>query len=237
VIPLSELRTAAYCPRQLYYRRRDDDREPPSRVTTRRALADRYPDLLTAADETLAALPIAVAPETLRRRLRWLRRQGHEPPDDAATVPTGDDDPTARWESLVAPLARGRFVEGRDCRGVVHRVLDDPVRPSLVSTGAPPERGVWRPQSVWAVGAAKALSHERGEPVTTATVEYPTHGIVRRVRITGERRVAYRETVRTVQTLGEPPARTADRAKCEACAYAADCGVRTRTLRSLLGLD
>ena len=236
MIPLSELRTAAYCPRQLYYRRRDDDdREVPPRVAKRRALADRYPDLLTAGDETLAALPTAVDPGTFRRRLRWLRERGHEPPDDATTSPAASGETSDRWRSLVDPLDRDRFVEGRDCRGVVHRLLDDPVRPSLVSTGAPPARGVWRPQSVWAVGAAKALSYERGDTVATATVEYPAHGVVRRVRITGERRAAYRETVRTVRTLGEPPPRTADRQKCEACEYATDCGVRSRTLRSLLG--
>jgi len=235
VIPLSELRTAAYCPRQLYYRRRDDGGAPPASVRERRALADRYATLVDADDETLSALPLAVDPATYRRRLRWLRAEGHEPPGDGEPPDATGEAPSDRWASLLDPVARERFVEGRDCRGVV-RVLPDPVRPSLVSGGAPPDRGVWAPQSVWAVGAAKALSYERGESVERATVEYPAHGVVRRVRITGERRARYRETVRTVRSMDGPPERAASQAKCSACEYAEECGVRTRTLRSLLGL-
>lgn len=237
MIPLSDLRTAAYCPRQLYYRRRDDDGyETPQTVDERRALAARYTALVEADDETLSALPLAVAPSTYRRRLRWLRAEGHEPPTDGDEEPpaTAQESPSDRWVSLVDPVAREVFVEGRDCRGVVHRVLPDPPRPSLVSAGAPPDRGVWAPQSVWAVGAAKALAYERGESVERATVEYPGHGVVRRVRITGERRARYRETVRAVRSMDGPPPRAASQAKCSACEYADECGVRTRTLRSLL---
>jgi CRISPR-associated exonuclease Cas4 len=238
VIPLSELRTAAYCPRQLYYRRRDDDWSVPGHVADVRELTRRYPALVDADDATLAALPVRVAPAEYRRRLRWLRATGHEPSDDGAppaeTAVGGESD---RWRSLVDPLDRDVVVEGRDCRGVVHRLLADPMRPSLVSTGTPPERGVWASQSVWAVGAAKALAYERGEAIETATVEYPAHGVVRRVRITGERRARYRETVRSVREMDGPPPREASDAKCAACAYAEECGVRTRTLRSLLGVD
>ncbi len=155
MIPLSHLRTAAYCPRQLYYRRRDDGPDaPPARVRERRALADRYPELADADDETLAALPVAVSPATYRRRLRWLRAAGHEPPKEASgrdTEGSRPPDPPAtgpsdRWRSVVEPLDRRRVVEGRDCRGVV-RVLDDPVRPAYLATGAPPDGGVWAPQS------------------------------------------------------------------------------------------
>lgn len=236
MIPLSDLRTAAYCPRQLYYRRRDDERGAPDAVSERRSLVARYPTLVDADDETLSALPLAVDPATYRRRLRWLRAEGHEPPTDGGDEPrgAGEGPPSDRWASLVAPVAREVFVEGRDCRGVVHRVLADPLRPSLVSAGAPPDRGVWAPQSVWAVGAAKALSYERGASIGQATVEYPAHGVVRRVRITGERRARYRETVRAVRSMDGPPPRAASRAKCSACEYADECGVRTRTLRSLL---
>lgn len=236
MIPLSDLRTAAYCPRQLYYRRRDDERGPPDAVSERRSLADRYPALVDADDESLSALPLAVDPSAYRRRLRWLRVEGHEPPAKRGGEPPDGHQasPSDRWESLADPLGREVFVEGRDCRGVVHRLLSDPVRPSLVSAGAPPDRGVWGPQSVWAVGAAKALSYERGESVEQATVEYPAHGIVRRVRITGERRARYRETVRAVRSMDGPPPRAASRSKCSACEYADECGVRTRTLRSLL---
>ncbi len=203
-------------------------------MTERRSLADRYPTLVDADEETLSGLPLAVDLSTYRRRLRWLRATGHEPPADADREPPAAETPSDRWASLVDPVDREVFVEGRDCRGVVHRVLPDPLRPSLVSAGAPPDRGVWAPQSVWAVGAAKALSYERAESVDQATVEYPAHGVVRRVRVTGERRARYRETVRTVQSMDGPPPRAASRAKCSACEYAEECGVRTRTLRSLL---
>jgi CRISPR-associated exonuclease Cas4 len=127
-------------------------------------------------------------------------------------------------------------VDGKDCRGVVDKVLDgDPPTPTLVSPGRPPERGVWHPQRVRAVAVAKALAWERERPVPAALVEYPAHGVVRRAEVTTRAARAYRRTLRTVRSMDGPPPRTDDDAKCEACDYRETCGVRTRSLRSLLG--
>lgn len=213
----SDLRTVAFCPRQLYYARRDDDRSPPPEVERRRALAYRYEDLLDADDATLSTLPIALDPEPFRQSLRRTRRR------------------IDRFEGLVDPPRRDVLLTGRECRGVVHKCLDDPPVPSLVSAGEPPERGVWEPQSIHAVAAAKALAWERERPVERAYVEYPTHGVVRSVAIDGRRKAQYREAIRTVESLGSPPPRLGDDAKCSACEYSEQCGVETRTLRSLLG--
>lgn len=49
----------------------------------------------------------------------------------------------------------------------------------MVFTGRPPEHGVWEPQSIRAVAAAKALSWEHERTVERAFVEYPAYGIVR----------------------------------------------------------
>ncbi|MFC7212092.1 Dna2/Cas4 domain-containing protein [Natronoarchaeum sp. GCM10025321] len=213
----SDLRRAAFCPRQLYYARRDDDRAPPPDVERRRALAYRYDELIDASDATLETLPLAVDPSTFRRTLQRARSRVED------------------WQDLVDPPRRDVLLTGRECRGVVHKCLADPPVPSLVSTGAPPEQGVWQPQSVHAVAAAKALAWERERPVERAYVEYPTHGVVRSVPIDGRRKARYRETIRTIESLGSPPPRLQDDSKCSACEYSDQCGVETRTLRSLLG--
>ena len=211
-VTFSDLATAAYCPRQLYYARRDDDRGPPPGVARVKADAHRYPDILDGAEPATDAIAAA----EYRRRLRHLKRR----------------DPT-RWAALVDPSERAVVVSGRDCRGVVEKVLPGPV-PVLVSSGRPPERGVWEPQSVRAVAAAKALAYREGTPVERAVVEYPAHATVRTVRMTGRRKAAYRRALRTVRSLDGPPSRTDDDAKCDACDYRAECGVPTRSLRSLL---
>ncbi len=214
----SDLASAAYCPRQLYHARRDDDRGPPPAAEQRRELAFRYPPLRTATDEELLDAPIAIDPETYRRRLGGLA--------------TRDD-----WERLIDPDGRDIPLRGRDCHGVVHKLLaGDPPTPVLVSPGAPPTRGVWRPQSVRAVAAALALAWEREREISRALVEYPAHGVVRTVRLTTRRRASYRETLRAVRAMDGPPPRTRERGKCRTCDYRETCGVRTRSLRSLLGL-
>ena len=58
----TDLSRAAYCPRQLYYARREDDREPPPEAVARRNLAFRYPELRDAADATLSAEPVDLEP-------------------------------------------------------------------------------------------------------------------------------------------------------------------------------
>jgi len=220
----SDLRLAAYCPRKLYYARRDDDRSPPPEVERRRELAFRYGELLGAADKPpdatdsdLADEPIAVAPKTFRENLGRARRRL-------------DD-----WGDLRDPADRNVLLTGRECRGVVHKLLDDPPRPSLISAGSPPEQGVWEAQSVHAVAAAKALAWERERPVERAYVEYPSHGVVRSVDLTVRRKARYRKAIRTLESIDGPPPRLRDDSKCDSCEYAEQCGVRTRTLRSMLG--
>ncbi|SIR53935.1 CRISPR-associated exonuclease Cas4 [Haladaptatus litoreus] len=215
-IPFSELATAAYCPRKLYYQRQDDI-EIPDLVAERRQLAFEYESLLAAAPPDLTERPIAIPPEQFRSNLERASKL------DA-------------WPELASPSGRERLTEGKDCRGIVHKVLDleTPV-PSMVFTGTPPEYGVWEAQTVRTVAAAKALSWEHERMVERAFVEYPAYGIVREIRLGTRRKAAYRRAVRTTQSIDGPPPRLKNRSKCEACEYRAECGVKTRSLRSLLG--
>lgn len=209
-VAFSDLATAAYCPRQLYYARRDD-RGPPPAARERQRLAFRYPALRAAEDLPDA---VAVPPATYRERLDRLAAR--------------ED-----WERLVSADRRVRL-DGRDCHGIAHKVLTDPPVPSVVSPGEPPERGVWGPQRVRAVATAKALAWERERSVDRALVEYPAHGVVRSVRLTTRAKAAYRRALRTVRETDGVPPRVDDRSKCEACDYREACGVRTRSLRSML---
>ncbi|MFB6107195.1 MAG: hypothetical protein ABEJ70_09505 [Halobacteriaceae archaeon] len=213
-VPFSDLATAAYCPRQLYYARREADRSVPERVAAVRELAFEYPALVEAPDAAIRDRPVEVPAAEYRRRLRALRDEG--------------------WGSLVSPAERAVTVAGRDVVGRVDKVVTAPLRPSLVSPGHPPPEGVWEPQSVRAVAAAKALSYREGTTVDRAVVEYPAHGVVRTLSLTTRRKAAYRRALRTVRDLDGPPPRLADDAKCAPCDYSADCGVQTRSLRSLL---
>ncbi|WP_247003470.1 CRISPR-associated protein Cas4 [Halosolutus gelatinilyticus] len=223
LVSFSDLRSAAYCPRKCYYQRtRDDyDREPPPEVAEIRALATRYEDLLDRSVDALEAEPIAVSPEAYRDRLSRTRDRLRE---------------AGHWDRLREPADRDVLCAGRHCRGIVHKVLDAPLAPAVVSPGSPPDQGVWEPQSVHAVAAAKALAWEYETPVDRTWIEYPAHGVIRRIDLTVRRKARYRRALRTVRELDGPPPRIDNRSKCEACEFAADCGVRTRTLRSLLGL-
>ncbi|WP_440006865.1 CRISPR-associated protein Cas4 [Halomicrococcus sp. SG-WS-1] len=214
--PFYELETAAYCPRKLYYQRRDTV-DVPDRVVDRRELAFEYDRLLDASPTDLADLPLELSPEEFRANLE--------------RAADGD-----AWSQLCTPDERERLVEGKDCRGVVHKVLDrDAPVPSMVFTGAPPNQGVWEPQSVRAVAAAKALAWEHETAVDRAFVEYPAYGIVREIDLTTRRKAAYRRALRTARAIDGPPPRLRNDAKCDACEYRAECGVKTRSLRSLLG--
>lgn len=218
----SELATAAYCPRQCYYARRNDDlAEVPEDVERVRGLAFRYGDLLDASDEVLAAEPLSVPPLRFRRNLGCARAR------------------LDRFDALADPAVVDVYLRGSDAHGIAHKVIggdDEPPLPSLVSAGSPPEQGVYEPQSVRAVAAAKALAHERERPVERALYEFPAHGVVRVVELTTRRKAAYRRTVRTLDSMDGPPPRVANDDKCAACAYRAECGVKTRSLRSMLGL-
>ena len=213
----SELSRAAYCPRQLYYARKHDDGKPPDSVEEKQALAFRYRELRTADDETLAALPIERSPAAYREAL-----------DSLSTRPV--------WEALCEPAETDYYVEGKDCAGMLHKVLaGDPPTPTLISPGEPPAEGVWKPQTVRAVAAAKALAWERKQEVECALIEYPTVGVVREVPLTTRRTATYRRVLRTVRSMDGPPPRVND-SRCESCEYNSECGVSTRSLKSLLGL-
>lgn len=245
VIPFSDLSRAAFCPRQLYYTRREDDRSIPSESRTRIDLAFRYPELVSAPDRELRRLPIRRSPAAYRRNLSRLRER--------------DD-----YDALVDPDRERAFVSGRDCHGTVRKVLRSDVRsdageddraeaessvetnpetdaetdteppvPVVVSPGEPPETGVWEPQSVRAVAVAKALAWEHEREVPRALVEYPAVGVVREVRLTVRRTARYRRALRTARGIDGPPPRVDDD-RCEACSYREECGTRTRSLRSLL---
>ena len=223
MIPFSDVARAAYCSRQLYYARQDEDRSVPEEARSRINLAFRYAELVDAPDVRLRRLPIRPTPAAYRRHLDRLRERDV-------------------YEHLVDPAAERTFRSGRDCHGIVHKVLrpdesedatDPPPIPVIVSPGEPPEQGVWEPQSVRAVAAAKALAWEEAQTIPRAIVEYPTVGVVREIRL-GVRRVAtYRRALRAARSIDGPPARVDDN-RCDGCSYRDRCGVRTRSLRSLL---
>jgi CRISPR-associated exonuclease Cas4 len=212
-----DLETAAYCPRKLYYRRRDGPPDVPDEVGRIRDLAFDYERLLTD-DAALLAAPVEADPATVRERLRRARER------------------LAAWDDLVDPADRDVLLDGKDARGVAHKLVDGPngPTPSLVFAGTPPDQGVWEPQTVRLVAAAKALAWERERPVEHAFAEYPAHGVVRRVEITARRAGIYRGALRTAASIDGPPARADSDAKCDPCDYRQQCGVRTRSLRSLL---
>lgn len=220
-VAFSDLRSAAYCPRKCYYDRQREDHDPPDAVRQIRSLAFRYEQLLEADPPALADEPIEPDPQVYQRTLRQTR-SGLER--------------AGRWEAICDPTAKSVLATGREVRGIVHKVLSDPLEPTLVSTGEPPETGVWESQSVHAVAAAKALAWEYETPIEGVWLEYPAYGVIRRVEMTTRRKARYRRALRAVRELNGPPARIRNDDKCAACEYASECGVRTRTLRSLLGL-
>ncbi|GGM70699.1 CRISPR-associated exonuclease Cas4 [Halarchaeum rubridurum] len=210
-VSFGDLATAAYCPRQLYYRRKEGARDLPDAVVRVRELAFRYPTLVEASDAALRNT-VAVDPATYRARLGAV---------------------LTRYPGLASPDETDVLLTGKDCRGRVAKIVS-PLAPTLVSPGEPPETGVWEPQTVRAVAAAKALAWRERAPVEYAYVEYPRHGIVREVAITTRAKAAYRRTLRTVRGMDGPPSRLRSDAKCTNCDYRAECGVRTRSLSSLL---
>jgi CRISPR-associated exonuclease Cas4 len=220
----SDIATAAYCPRQLYYRRKHADHDVPDEAAARRDLAFRYDELLDPATD-LRDEPVEATPTQFRARL------------SAAT------ERLDAWPALADPAGREVLLAGKDARGIAHKVLDGdgpaPEAPtvSVVSAGEPPERGVWEPDSVLAVAAAKALAWERETAVEHAFVEYPAHGVVRRISLGTRRKAAYRHALRAARSMDGPPPRLENDDRCAPCDYRAECGTRTRTLRSLLGGD
>jgi len=212
-----ELETAAYCPRKLYYRRRDGPPEVPEEIAQIRRLARDYERLLTD-DAALLSAPVEPDPATVRKRLRAAR------------------DRLDDWAALADPVETDVYLSGKDARGITHKLVetDTGAIPSLVFAGKPPDQGVWEPQSVRLVAAAKALSWERERPVERTVAEYPAYGVVREVEVTARRSGQYRRALRIAESIDGPPARVDNDAKCDPCEYREQCGVRTRSLRSLL---
>ena len=213
----TDLATAAYCPRKLYYKRTRDGRDPPDSVASVRNLAFRYGDLLDP-ETDLADEPIAVTPTAYRSALGCSKAR------------------IDRWGELVDPAETRAFLRGKDAHGIAHKLLAEPAVPVIVSPGTPPEQGVWEPHGVWATAAAKALSWERETPIERAYVEYPAHGVVRSVRMTTRRKATYRKALRTAASIDGPPPRLRNDSRCETCAYRDECGTETRSLRSRLSL-
>ncbi|WP_277554389.1 CRISPR-associated protein Cas4 [Halobaculum limi] len=229
----TDLATATYCPRQLYYDRREGDRSPPPEATRRIDLAFRYPELRSMDDATLSEEPIDCRPDEYRVALDSLAAR--------------DD-----WATLANPPYTRALLDGKDARGIAHKVLGamgsdvprdedgDPTNappvPVIVSPGSPPEQGVWEPQSVKAVAAMAALSWSEERPIRRALVEYPAHAVVREVRASVRRSGTYRRVLRTLRAMEGVPARLSNDEKCRACRHRTNCGVRTRSLRSLQGL-
>lgn len=216
----ADLSRAAYCPRQLYHARREDDREPPPEARERIELAYEYPTLLDAPNRALRDAPIDLDPAAYRRNLEGLRER-------------------EEWTELARPSRTRVLLSGKDCRGIAHKLLEAgdgaPDVPTIVSPGSPPEQGVWNHHRVRAVAAAKALAWEREREVPRALVEYPARGVVRTVRLTTRAKAAYRAALRAVRSIDGPPPRAND-ARCDGCQYSETCGVQTRSLRSLIGL-
>jgi len=213
----TDLATAAYCPRKLYYRRKHGDETPPESVARIRNLAFRYEELLDPSAD-LTDEPIEATPTQYRSNL------------GSAKVRLD------RWNDLVDPHDTQVFLRGKDANGIAHKLLSDPPAPVIVSSGEPPDRGVWEPHAVRATAAAKALSWERKAPVERPYVEYPAYGIVREVRLTTRKKAKYRRALRTARSLDGPPPRLRNDPRCESCEYRGECGTKTGSLRSRLSL-
>ena len=234
----TDLATATYCPRQLYYDRREGGRAPPPEATDRIDLAFRYPELRRMDDAALAAEPIDRPPAAYRAALADPSRtrvllDGKDARGVAHKLlrPAGPGD-ASRDGSAGAGEDGDRDSDG----GNNGATEDDPPVPVIVSPGKPPESGVWEPQSVRAVAAMHALSWVEERRVRRALVEYPAHAVVRDVHLSVRRSGTYRRALRTVRELAGPPPRHSGSAKCESCRHREHCGVKTRSLRSLVGL-
>lgn len=165
----SDLSVAAYCPRQLYYRRDDDCEVPPS-VAARRELAFEYERLLAADDASLSARPRSIGRTSgaLGSASTAGTRSSTRPIGTASSQAGSGEGSRARSSTTRSPPRISARIATRAGR------LETPLR---------------------AIALAKALSWEHEVAVETAFVKYPTHGIVREIALTTRRKAAYRDAV------------------------------------------
>ena len=142
----------------------------------------------------------------------------------------------AVWDDIARPDREERYVEGDRLQGTIDKLSfgDDGVTVSVINTGEPPARGVWSSERVEAA-AVRRLASTVGE-IHRVVIEYPHVGAVREIDVGRDDERALERALETLEDIeeGVPPARTDNRAKCEACDFSDDCGVETRSLLTRL---
>ena len=99
----SDVALAAYCPRKLYYRRREGRHDRPPEVAALRDVAFQYEAALApGGEEILAEAPIAITPTQVRSNLGRAKAR------------------LDAWDALVDPSGKEVFLEGREVRGIAH---------------------------------------------------------------------------------------------------------------------
>ncbi|MDY6775783.1 MAG: Dna2/Cas4 domain-containing protein [Halobacteria archaeon] len=240
---LSEIRQAAYCPRQFYFDLRLDSHddltlspvyfvlkeiayrygdfiEDPRRATEKAVDLAEYDYGAEIPSDILDSEGIDV--EEVRSRLRQTRTD------------------SGFWDEIESPRHEETYIDAgseTQIHGTLDKVVsvDGSLRPSVVKTGTPPRNGVWEPQRVEATAAARLVESEFGQDVGTAYVEYPRHGVVRETTVSRryERRLdsvldSLREAVD-----GEAPSKTSNTNRCEPCDYSSKCSRKTSLLSRL----
>lgn len=172
---LDEFQTAACCVEQIRSAG-DNQRESKYSVKERQSLAFRYPQLLSADKRLLAELPIGVAPEAYKQRLRWYESNWD------------------RWAQFTSPAETHAVVVGDFLQDVISKRFESPLSCSLIASGAPPESGVWNTHAVMAVATMDALSEQYNKSVNAAYIEYPAYGVIRPVHRTKANETSYLRT-------------------------------------------
>lgn len=220
---VGELRRAAYCPRQTYYTRHDDNESEATDVYVAVAeLAHQYETFVEDPDEALrfAAELADVEPQTVEEEidvdeaLASLRRLRGDDPD--------------LWTALTHPDREQLYVEADGLRGTVDKVssTDGGYVASSVKAGTPPRRGVWPSQRVEATGVHRLLD-ARFPAAETVHVEFPKVGEVRTLEVDDADRRRVDGLLDLLESMDpdEPPRRTTERGRCSSCSYRERCGV------------
>jgi len=117
--------------------------------------------------------------------------------------------------------------------GILDRlVYKEPLMPSVIRTGSPPKRGIWRDDRIRLTGYALLLEEKFDQNLTRGLVEYPLEGEIREAEI---RLVDRRRTLRIRDRIlqikgGRLPDRPKD-APCNRCPLEGECQIR-RSLAS-----